>query len=404
MEYRSHLDFERLALLVPELTGGGPHDARTYALAYVERYQGDVLQLAQEWEFLYDALTQAWQRAEYAVVVRLVAALAHAVGRIPNWTLAEGILRWGIAAARHTSDRQQLAGFLNRLSGLQFAHGHYRAGRQTWRSSLDLSAAGTPTLTLWEPFATFAYMADVLGDYPAAQHFAAVMQTERDGDPDSCAVALFIRGFYARVNNDPAAAYRDLGDCLRRLAQPSGGATPALYRQLFTNVAQAELARVQGDYPRSQGYTSTAVALAQLCSDRYTLVDLLIDQALFTAQQERLADTQALLRQLGEVAQAGSDPQLVARYRALNHRLTPRLPAGTGRGAGNRPAALHDPLSARELEVLQLIAAGHAGSAIAERLVITPATVKKHLEHIYSKLDVHSRTAAVAQARALNLF
>ena len=392
-------DCERLALLVPAVAGADSHDAQTYALAYVDRYQGDVLQLAQEWEFLYDALSQAWQRAEYAVVVRLVAALAHAAGRIPNQALAEGMLRWGIAAARHTGDGPHLAGFLNRLSGLQFAHGHYRAGRQTWRTSLDLNVSGAPTLTLWQPLATFAYIADVLGDYTAAQHFAGTMQTTQDLDPDSGAVALFIRGFYARVNNDPAAAYRDLSDCLRLLAQPGGGATPALYRHLFTNVVQAELARVQGDYPRSQSYTTTALALAQLCSDRYTLVDLLVDQALFTAQQERFADTQAILRQLGEIVQAGADPQLVARYRSLKYRLTPRVPASDRR----RPE-LHDPLSAREIEVLQLIAAGHANSAIAEILVITSGTVKKHLEHIYSKFDVHSRTAAVALARAHDLF
>jgi len=392
---------ERLALLLPESVAG---DRQVIALAYVERYQGEVLQLAQEWEFLYSALTVAWQRTEYAAVVRLVAALAHAVGRIPNRALAEGILRWGITAARHTSDQPQLAGFLNRLSGLQFAHGQYAAGRQTWRSSLALADPHAPAPAIWQPLATFAYMADVLGDYAAAQDFVGTLQAAHRDDPDSGAVALFIRGFYARVNNDPVAAYRDIGGCLRLLAQPSGGATPALYRQLFTNVAQAELARVQGDYSRSQGYTTTAVALAQICGDRYTLVDLLMDQALFTAQQERWTDTQAILWRLAEVAQASANPQLVARYRVLRQRLVPQLPLGDRRGSGSAPPPLHDPLSAREIEVLQLIAAGHANSAIADRLVITPGTVKKHLEHIYSKFDVHSRTAAVARARAIDLF
>lgn len=54
------------------------------------------------------------------------------------------------------------------------------------------------------------------------------------------------------------------------------------------------------------------------------------------------------------------------------------------------------PLTARELEVLQLAAEGFRGRAIAERLVVSPATVKSHFEHIYSKLGVADRAAAVA--------
>jgi PAS domain S-box-containing protein len=56
------------------------------------------------------------------------------------------------------------------------------------------------------------------------------------------------------------------------------------------------------------------------------------------------------------------------------------------------------PLSARELEVLQLAAHGLSGPMIAEQLVIGPATVKTHFEHIYEKLGVTDRTAAVAEA------
>ena len=60
-------------------------------------------------------------------------------------------------------------------------------------------------------------------------------------------------------------------------------------------------------------------------------------------------------------------------------------------------------LSEREAEVLRLVAAGHSTRAIAAMLSITLATVKKHLEHIYTRLDAHSRTAAVAAARTLGL-
>lgn len=66
-------------------------------------------------------------------------------------------------------------------------------------------------------------------------------------------------------------------------------------------------------------------------------------------------------------------------------------------------AALTERLSLREQEVLELIAAGLTNQEIADKLVISPETVKKHTGTIYSKLGVRSRTEAVARARALDL-
>lgn len=57
-----------------------------------------------------------------------------------------------------------------------------------------------------------------------------------------------------------------------------------------------------------------------------------------------------------------------------------------------------EPLSGRELEVLRLVANGSSNKEIAASLYISEATVKTHLIHIYRKLDVESRTAAVTAA------
>jgi DNA-binding CsgD family transcriptional regulator len=56
------------------------------------------------------------------------------------------------------------------------------------------------------------------------------------------------------------------------------------------------------------------------------------------------------------------------------------------------------PLTARELEVLALAADGLTGRRIAERLQISPSTVKTHFEHIFHRLGVRDRTSAVAHA------
>jgi DNA-binding CsgD family transcriptional regulator len=60
-------------------------------------------------------------------------------------------------------------------------------------------------------------------------------------------------------------------------------------------------------------------------------------------------------------------------------------------------------LTPRELEVLQLAADGRTTREIAEALVVSPGTVKTHLQHIYAKLDARDRVAAVATAIRLGL-
>jgi LuxR family maltose regulon positive regulatory protein len=83
------------------------------------------------------------------------------------------------------------------------------------------------------------------------------------------------------------------------------------------------------------------------------------------------------------------------------------VPAGTG-PAGAQPEALRrtalpEPLSAREVEVLQLLARGLSTPEIARELVVAPSTVRSHLKSIYGKLGVGRRWAAVARAQELRL-
>ena len=79
------------------------------------------------------------------------------------------------------------------------------------------------------------------------------------------------------------------------------------------------------------------------------------------------------------------------------------LPIRPAVGRGVVVAGLVEPLTAREVEVLGLLAAGASNRAIAEQLVVTQETVKKHLSHLFDKLGVANRTQAVARARQLGL-
>lgn len=60
-------------------------------------------------------------------------------------------------------------------------------------------------------------------------------------------------------------------------------------------------------------------------------------------------------------------------------------------------------LTPRELEVIELASEGLSGPAIAERLVVSPGTVRTHFENIYAKLGVSDRAGAVARAMRLGL-
>jgi len=73
-------------------------------------------------------------------------------------------------------------------------------------------------------------------------------------------------------------------------------------------------------------------------------------------------------------------------------------PAVATRLMGQMRAPALEPLSQRELEVLGLIARGHTNREAAAALFISEATVKTHLLHVYAKLGVNDRAAAVATA------
>ena len=101
---------------------------------------------------------------------------------------------------------------------------------------------------------------------------------------------------------------------------------------------------------------------------------------------------EALIEHLKSVCEAGSRTPPVAIS-------SPSRQPGPGDGG----ELLLEPLRARELEVLSLVAAGYSNQDIAEPLIVSVGTVRWHLKNIYSKLDVHSRTQAVACVRATGL-
>lgn len=159
------------------------------------------------------------------------------------------------------------------------------------------------------------------------------------------------------------------------------------------------------------GRTALAVELLAVVIDfnrQRGCVLLLIEALILRAIALGSAET------MQEALELASRPRLVRPFvdeaeaaRALLERAVPRIRnrdfGSMILSAVNLTSADVEVLSARELEVLRLVAAGASNQAAGEKLFISARTVKKHLENIYGKLSVSGRTQAVARARELRL-
>jgi DNA-binding NarL/FixJ family response regulator len=116
-----------------------------------------------------------------------------------------------------------------------------------------------------------------------------------------------------------------------------------------------------------------------------------------------------MVEAIKEVAQGGTVIQPSLARRLLKHFRVPEAPAGEAPAAGAASAPASSPssplpaepegkkLSARETEILQLIAKGVSNNEAATMLSLSKATIRTHLEHIYRKLEVTNRVEAVTE-------
>jgi len=114
-----------------------------------------------------------------------------------------------------------------------------------------------------------------------------------------------------------------------------------------------------------------------------------------------------LLKQKGKRWES-EKPELLHYVVKLKELFAPGGPVPAARMAVAESEALpwwyaEDPLSERELEVLQHVGRGLSNQEIADKLFLSAGTVKRHMSNIYQKLDVHSRTQALERARTLKV-
>ena len=150
----------------------------------------------------------------------------------------------------------------------------------------------------------------------------------------------------------------------------------------------------RGDEARAVAALAEALRLA--CPQGY--VRIFADEG---APMGALLGRLAAAQRAGLAEASGVPPDCLARVLVA---FRPRsVTPGGAAGAGAGSPQLVEQLTARELEVLRLLAAGRSNQRIARELVVALDTVKKHVSHVLAKLGAANRTEAVARARDLDL-
>jgi len=179
-------------------------------------------------------------------------------------------------------------------------------------------------------------------------------------------------------------------------------------------ITLARLLIAQKRFDEALGLLARLAQTAEVEERNGRLIEILVLQALGLQAQARSVEAHADLRKALALAEPEDyvrifvdegAPMAALLRRALSQNVAPNY-VGRLLAAFEEPAALSplvEPLTRRELEVLRLIADGLKNQEIADRLVISVATVKRHVTNIYGKLGVGRRVQAVARAQELGL-
>ncbi len=371
-------------------------------LAYVQRFQGKLRLAAQTcWRLLDPVADRVGALSPFAGW-----AAAYLSEISYEWNDLDAALRFardGVAQGQRIGNAEQQALSAAALAQALQAQGDAAGARaamdqaaqlaQALPQAFDRALVATAQARLWL----------AQGDLAAAQSWAQGDVLSGDGTPNYMRVVeqLTLARVYLVQGGARAAQAVPLLQSLLHEAESKGWVGQAIEAHALLALAYA----AAGDATRARDCLSHALTLTapegyiRLFADLGAPMHMLIaDYRLQIAQRahgESSASTGTLLAYI--------DKLLAAFGEGLETRGLRLADAGQASNLKSPASTLVEPLSARELQVLRLVAAGESTQAIAQSLIIAESTVKMHLKNIYGKLGAHSRTQASARARALGL-
>jgi LuxR family maltose regulon positive regulatory protein len=306
------------------------------------------------------------------------------IGRIlRQWNQLEDACRFtttGVALCRDWRNAYTLA-----LSCIEFAYihqalGNGRQARASTRESIQIYEGFSP----WATRYAAAHQAKIdlaHGDIDAAGRWAQANDLVIDGDFEFHREIEYLALARLYIAQKRFAEAQSLVERIYRIAQETG----KRHTELEGLVLLALVFSLQGETDQALAYLETALSIGE----PEGFIRIFVDEG------------PPMAHLLYKALSHGVAPEYVNRLLAAFPVAEPEQ-AGPSETQTPEPD-LVEPLSERELEVLQLIAEGLTNPEIASRLFLSLNTVKAHTRNIYGKLDVHNRTQAVATARALGI-
>lgn len=364
--------------------------------------------------------------ADRSGIARSLYLLGEAAWTTGDTAKARALFEEALALRRELEDRERVAYSLYSLALLERSQGEYARSRTLFEESLSMNRElgnkrGIAILLMELAGTLFVSQ----GDHARVRLLLeeALALYKEVGDKEGLAASLCLTGQIALSEGDAVAAHR--------LAEESQG----LYREMMHRHGIASslalLARVavfQGDYTAARSLYEESLALAREVGHKELIASGLEGMASVVAVQGEPAWATQLwgaaesLRiasgmPLAPVERAGYEQAVAAARDRLGERLfaagwaegrnvTPEQAlAAQGQKPAPSPARTVTPapgypagLTAREVEVLRMVAKGLTNAQIAKALVLSEKTVATHLTHIFNKTNTENRAAAVAFA------
>jgi len=298
---------------------------------------------------------------------------------------ADQYLSKAIEQAKRAANPDMLVGCYVALTQLRQAQGDMQGAVETIEMA-EMTVKSYGIKLLWTIPSVVAYRIQlwlVQGDIAAAIHWAKENGLDTNEEID----------FHHEVENLTKARLLIVQDNLEDALQ------------LLDRLHQSAV-----DGKRIRGIIEVRIcqAIAYQAKDDLDTAMSMLAEALFLAEPEGFVrifldkgDTMSTLLQLADDRDISSS--YVAKLQTALHRVEDIEVKTVPTPKTNTTEHLLDPLSKRELEVLQTLAEGLSNKEIARKLFLSVSTVKVHTHHIYRKMDVNSRTEAIAKARSLNI-